>query len=44
VQVDQCKNCTIIVGPVTGSIFVRDCTDCTIHVACGQFRCRDFKK
>jgi len=21
---------------------VRDCKNCTIHVACSQFRCRDF--
>jgi hypothetical protein len=42
-MVDQCKDSTIIVGPVSRSIFVRDCENCTVHVACQQFRCRDLK-
>jgi protein XRP2 len=42
-MVDQCKDSTIIVGPVAGSIFVRDCENCTVYVACQQFRCRDLK-
>lgn len=44
VMVDQCKNTTLIIGPVRGSIFVRDCENMIIHVACQQFRCRDLKK
>ena len=41
VLVDQCTNTTFVVGPVKGSIFFRDCKNCQIHVACGQFRCRN---
>ena len=26
---------------IFGSVFIRDCTSCTIAVACGQFRTRD---
>ena len=39
--VDDCKNTHFFIGPVKGSIFFRDCSNCTITVACGQFRCRD---
>jgi protein XRP2 len=42
-MVDQCKNCTLVIGPIKGSVFIRDCEDCIVHVACQQFRCRDFK-
>lgn len=27
--------------PLPGSVFIRDCKDCTIAVACQQFRARD---
>ena len=27
-----------------GSVFVRDCSDCVVVAACGQFRTRDCKK
>ena len=40
-QVDKCTNTKFIIGPVHGSIFVRDCDNCEISVACSQFRCRD---
>jgi len=33
-MIDQCKNTTFIIGPVKGSVFFRDCTDCVISVAC----------
>jgi len=42
VTVDKCKNCTFVIGPIKGSVFLRDCENCTVHVACQQFRCRDF--
>eukprot|EP00899_Mesostigma_viride_P012128 jgi/Mesvir1/20916/Mv07988-RA.1 len=41
VQVDLCRKCTIVIGPVDGSVFLRDCEDCTIYVACRQLRLRD---
>jgi len=34
VMIDQCKNSTITIGPCSGSVFFRDCEDCTIYVAC----------
>ena len=34
VTVDKCKNCTFVIGPIKGSIFLRDCENCTVHVAC----------
>ncbi|XKL68958.1 hypothetical protein PGB90_006727 [Kerria lacca] len=39
VIVDECKYCTIILGPIKR----RDCVDCKIIVACEQFRLRDCK-
>ncbi|XP_054279311.1 protein XRP2-like [Macrosteles quadrilineatus] len=39
--IDDCNDCKFIVGPVTGSVFLRDCRDCSCVVACGQFRLRD---
>ena len=32
----------MFIGPIKSSIFIRDCENCIIHVACQQFRCRDF--
>jgi protein XRP2 len=43
VMVDQCKNSKLMIGPCQGSVFFRDCENCTIYVACQQFRCRDLK-
>ena len=34
IQVDRCEGCTFLIGPVNTSIFVRDCRNCNIHVAC----------
>ena len=41
IQLDKCTNCKFFIGPIKGSIFMRDCKDCEISVACNQFRCRD---
>lgn len=43
VQVDDCINCNIVIGPCKGSVFFRDCTDCSVHVASRQIRTRDVK-
>jgi len=43
IQVDDCVNCNIFIGPCKGSVFFRDCTDCTVHVASRQIRTRDVK-
>lgn len=39
---DKCTNCKFFIGPIKSSIFVRDCDNCEVTVACSQFRCRDF--
>ena len=41
IQIDKCTNTKFFIGPIKGSIFVRDCKDCEISVACSQFRTRD---
>jgi hypothetical protein len=40
VAVDYCKNTRMFIGPVEGSIFIRNCENCVITVACRQFRTR----
>lgn len=32
------KQCTILVGPVTSSVFAHDCVECVFAFACQQFR------
>lgn len=41
IQIDKCERTTFIIGPIKGSVFIRDCKDCKVSVACSQFRCRD---
>lgn len=41
VQVDECKDCKILIGPVGGSVFVRNCERCVIFTACQQLRTRE---
>ncbi|KAK7070327.1 Protein Xrp2, partial [Halocaridina rubra] len=41
ITVDDCSNCIIFIGPTTGSLFLRDCHECIVMAACGQFRTRD---
>ncbi|XP_015766212.1 PREDICTED: protein XRP2-like [Acropora digitifera] len=44
IQVDDCTDCRIAIGPCSGSVFFRDCKECQVVVACQQFRTRDCKK
>jgi hypothetical protein len=37
---DDCTNCHIVVGPVDGAFFIRNCRNCVVTVACRQFRAR----
>lgn len=37
-QMDHLKQCTILSGPVSSSVFVDQCYDCKIVVACQQLR------
>lgn len=39
--VEACQDCTLVLGPVAGSIFLRECVGCQVKVACRQFRTRD---
>ena len=41
VNVDLCHNCAIVIGPCSGSVFIRECSDCVIMVICQQLRLRD---
>ncbi|CAG9334424.1 unnamed protein product [Blepharisma stoltei] len=41
VYVDECRNCTIFIGPVQGSCFLRNCNTSTFSIACNQIRTRD---
>ncbi|KAJ0412302.1 hypothetical protein ATCC90586_009492 [Pythium insidiosum] len=41
VQIDDCINCRIVVGPCESSLFLRNCKQCTIVCAVQQFRTRD---
>lgn len=41
VQIDDTSDSKIFVGASSESIFVRDCTNCTLTVACKQLRTRD---
>ena len=34
IMMDRCKNTKFYIGPVKSSIFVRNCTNCEITVAC----------
>ena len=40
-QIDACENVTFVLGPCTGSVFIRDCKGCTVSLACQQLRTRD---
>ena len=44
VTADGCTDCVFEIGPVEGSFFMRNCSNCTVSVACQQFRARDLKK
>ncbi|KAF1759698.1 hypothetical protein GCK72_016165 [Caenorhabditis remanei] len=41
VIIDDCRRCTIVLGPTQGSVFVRDSSNCTILTSCQQLRTRD---
>lgn len=40
-QIDYCKGCRIFIGPCCESVFIRNCDDCVITIACKQLRTRD---
>ncbi|CCD19934.1 putative Tubulin binding cofactor C [Trypanosoma vivax] len=37
----NCRECGVFVLPVAGSIFISDCAQCTIYVACQQLRLKN---
>lgn len=38
IHINELTNCTVLSGPVSGSIFIRECKDCTFVVPCQQLR------
>ncbi|XP_007934432.1 tubulin-specific chaperone C [Orycteropus afer afer] len=34
----KARNCTVLCGPVSASVFLEDCSDCVLVVACQQLR------
>lgn len=38
IHINKLKNCRVFCGPVPGSIFIRECTNCTFVLACQQLR------
>lgn len=43
VHISNIKNCKIICGPVSTSVFVDDCQDCDLVIACQQLRIHSTK-
>ncbi|KAM3725867.1 Protein XRP2 [Dirofilaria immitis] len=41
VNVDDCEECLIVIGPCKGSVFIRNCKNTTLFTICQQFRSRD---
>ncbi|KAL7746972.1 hypothetical protein RI367_007684 [Sorochytrium milnesiophthora] len=41
VTIDVVNGSRVFIGPVDGSLFIRDCRNCTFTVLCRQFRMRD---
>jgi len=41
VTVEDCHVCKLLLGPVDGSVMMRNCSRVEVHAACRQFRCRD---
>mmetsp|Transcript_12154 Transcript_12154/g.22530 ORF Transcript_12154/g.22530 Transcript_12154/m.22530 type:complete len:381 (+) Transcript_12154:87-1229(+) len=41
--VDYCQDCRIVAGPVASSVFIRNCENCVVVIACQQLRLRDCK-
>lgn len=41
IQLDYCKDCKILIGPVGGSVFARNCERCVILGVCQQLRTRE---
>ena len=40
-KLQNLDNCTVFVGPVAGSVFVRNCNKCIVHVVARQLRIHD---
>jgi protein XRP2 len=37
-SIDECIGCTLVLGPTEGSLFLRDCRDCTVICSAQQVR------
>ncbi|KAH9507315.1 hypothetical protein Btru_056891 [Bulinus truncatus] len=38
IHMNKLKNCKVFSGPVPGSIFIRECVNCTFNLSCHQLR------
>ena len=43
VTIDLCSQISLLTGPIEGSIFIRDCSNCDFFIICQQFRMRNCK-
>eukprot|EP01062_Namystynia_karyoxenos_P055285 TRINITY_DN4605_c0_g1_i3.p1 TRINITY_DN4605_c0_g1~~TRINITY_DN4605_c0_g1_i3.p1 ORF type:complete len:1596 (+),score=470.23 TRINITY_DN4605_c0_g1_i3:112-4899(+) len=41
IDVDDCEDCELVLGPCSSALFVRDCTGLCLTAACRQLRMRD---
>ena len=41
VVVDSCRRCRILIGPVDGSLMMRNCHEVDVSAVCRQLRCRE---
>ena len=41
ITIDKCVDCRMLIGPVDGSVMLRDCSNLHVAAACKQLRCRD---
>ena len=41
VTVDACTSCKLLLGPVDGSVMLRECVGVSVAAVCRQLRCRD---
>ena len=39
--VEDCHGCTLLLGPIDGALYVRECTDLRVAAVCRQFRARN---
>ncbi len=41
ITIDYCNNTKFVIGPIDGPLFIRNCNNCSVTVACRQLRTRE---